>query len=79
MSSQITTAFVDQYNANIMILSQQMGSRLAPCVRNESQRGDKAFYDQIGATVAVDLNTRHQDTPQIDTPHSRRSVSLLLP
>ena len=36
MSSQITTAFVEQYSANIQMLSQQMGSLLRDAVRNES-------------------------------------------
>ena len=33
MSSQITTAFVQQYSANIQMLSQQMGSLLRDKVR----------------------------------------------
>jgi len=36
MSSQITTAFVQQYSANIQMLSQQMGSLLRDKVRVES-------------------------------------------
>jgi len=35
MSSQITTAFVQQYSANIQMLSQQMGSLLRDKVRQE--------------------------------------------
>lgn len=76
MSQQITTAFVDQFTANIMMLSQQKGSRLRMCVRNEVQRGNRAYYDQIDETVAVDITSRHQDTPQIDTPHARRAVDI---
>ena len=76
MSQQITTAFVDQYTSNVMMLSQQKGSRLRMCVRNESQRGDRGFYDQIDQTAAIKVGTRHSDTPQIDTPHSRRAVDL---
>ena len=33
MSQQITTAFVQQYSANVQMLSQQMGSRLRDAVR----------------------------------------------
>ncbi|RMF55085.1 hypothetical protein D6745_03220 [Candidatus Woesearchaeota archaeon] len=76
MSSQITTAFVKQYSAEVFHLSQQQGSRLAPLVRNESQKGESAFYDRIGATTAILKASRHADTPQIDTPHSRRRVTL---
>jgi len=76
MSSQITTAFVQQYSANIQMLSQQMGSLLRDKVRLESVVGKNAFFDQVGSVTAVVKTSRHSDTPQIDTPHSRRRVSL---
>ena len=76
MSSQITTAFVEQYSANIQMLSQQMGSLLRDAVRNESVVGKDAYFDQIGKVTAQLKVSRHSDTPQIDTPHSRRRVSL---
>ncbi len=76
MSLEITTAFVQQYSANVALLSQQKGSRLRACVREESQIGKNAFYDQIGATAARKRTERHGDTPLISTPHSRRRVSL---
>ena len=76
MSSQITTAFVEQYSANIQMLSQQMGSLLRDAVRNESVVGKDAYFDQIGKVTAQIKTSRHSDTPQIDTPHSRRRVSL---
>lgn len=77
MSIEITTAFVKQFSSNVFHLSQQKGSRFQPNVRNESQRGKDAFYDRIGATVAIKRTGRHTDTPQLDTPHSRRRVSLV--
>ena len=76
MSSQITTAFVQQYSANIQMLSQQMGSLLRDKVRVESVVGKNAFFDQVGSVTAQLRTSRHADTPQIDTPHSRRRVSL---
>jgi hypothetical protein len=76
MSSNITTAFVQQYSANIQMLSQQMGSLLRDKVRLESVVGKNAFFDQVGAVTAVEKTSRHSDTPQIDTPHARRRVSL---
>ena len=76
MSSQITTAFVEQYSANIQMLSQQMGSLLRDAVRNESIVGKDAYFDQIGKVTAQIKVSRHSDTPQIDTPHSRRRCSL---
>jgi hypothetical protein len=77
MSNQITTAFVQQYSANIQMLSQQMGSLLRDKVRLESVVGKNAFFDQVGSVTAVKRTSRHGDTPQIDTPHARRRVSLV--
>ena len=76
MSSQITTSFVEQYSSNIAMLSQQMGSKLRSSVDVETVTGKNAFFDQVGVTAAQLRTSRHGDTPQIDTPHSRRRVSL---
>jgi len=76
MSSQITTSFVEQYSSNVQLLSQQMGSKLRSSVDEESVVGKNAFFEQIDSTAAVLRTSRHGDTPQIDTPHSRRRVSL---
>jgi hypothetical protein len=53
-----------------------MGSKLRGAVDVETVRGKNAFFDQIGATAAVARTTRHGATPQVNTPHSRRRVSL---
>lgn len=76
MSQEITTAFVKQFGANVFHLSQQQGSRLRNSVRNETQVGESRFFDRIGTVTAQELTVRHSDTPQIDTPHSRRRVTL---
>jgi hypothetical protein len=76
MSSQITTAFVKQYHDMIFHLVQQKGSRLRPAVRVETQKGESAFYERLGSVTAVKKTSRHADTPLIDTPHSRRRVTL---
>jgi hypothetical protein len=76
MSVNITTSFVEQYSANVSMLAQQTGSKLRSAVDVESVRGKNAFFDQIGVTAAQLKTSRHSDTPQIDTPHSRRRVSL---
>ena len=76
MSSQITTSFVEQYSSNVAMLSQQMGSKLRGSVDVETVRGKNAFFDQVGVTAAQLRTSRHGDTPQIDTPHSRRRLSL---
>jgi hypothetical protein len=77
MSNQITTAFVEQYSSNIQMLSQQKGSLLRDKVRLETVVGKNAFFDQVGSVTATVRTSRHSDTPQVDTPHSRRRVSLV--
>lgn len=76
MSFQVDTALVQSYRSNIEIQFQQKGSRLRPYVRLESQNSEFDFYDRIGATDAVENTGRHQDTPLISTPHTRRRVAL---
>jgi hypothetical protein len=76
MSTQITTAFVQQYKANLQHLVQQKGSRLRGAVRIEMVNGEFGYFDQIGASVSVKRASRHADTPLNDTPHARRQVGL---
>jgi hypothetical protein len=76
MSQEITTAFVQQYRSEVFHLSQQKGSVLQNKVRRETQNGKRQFFDRLGAVAAVVKTTRHADTPQLDTPHSRRAVTL---
>ena len=66
MSSSITTAFVQQYNSNVQLLSQAKASLLRGAVSVESITGKNAFFDQVGVATAVKRVTRHSDTPQID-------------
>lgn len=75
MSIQVTTAMVQGYRANVEFLTQQKGSRLRRAVREESIRAKRDFFDQIGVAEAAWKTSRHADTPRMDTPHSRRSVT----
>ena len=77
MSSNITTAFVQQYSNNVQMLSQQKGSLLRNAVDAETIVGKNAFFEQVGQATAQKRVSRHSDTPQIDTPHSRRRVSMV--
>lgn len=65
MSTQITTAFVNQFSANVTMLSQQQGSLLRDAVDSESVNGEKCFFDQVGSAAAALRTTRHGDTPLI--------------
>ena len=77
MSSQITTAFTQQYSNNVKLLAQEKGSQLRNTVNVETVVGKNAFFDQVGVATAVKRTTRHADTLQVDTPSSRRRVSLV--
>lgn len=78
MSIQITTAFVQQYRDNVIHLSQQKGSRLRNAVRIEDGVvGENFYFERVGETAAVRRTTRHGDTPLLNTPHTRRRVSLI--
>ena len=77
MSFQVTEAFVQQFDANFLHLSQQMDSRLGSRVRLEPNIvGDSKKINRIGATAAQKRTTRHGDTPLIETPHSTRWIDL---
>lgn len=77
MSTQITTAFVKQFGTNVFHLSQQKGSKLRNAVRTESVKGESRAFERIGKVEAMDSQGRHADTPQQDTPHTRRWVHLV--
>lgn len=76
MSTQVTTAYVNEYKSNVELLLQQQGSLLESSVRVESQMSEFDYYDRIGATAAQRKTGRHSDTPLMNTPHDRRQVGL---
>ena len=77
MSTYIDTARVQAYKKNIILLSQQKGSRLASTVRTDGEVvGKRVFFDRIGSTAAQQMTSRHADTPLMSTPHSRRSATM---
>ena len=77
MSQEVTTAFVKKFTAGIRLLQQQMSNRLrAGVMIDDTVPGDRAFYDQLDATAMSEITNRHGDTEYIDTPHSRRMVTM---
>jgi len=77
MSFEITTAFTEQYRANVLLLSQQKMSRLRATCQEESVVGRTFYGERIGATAGADIEERHGDTPLVSTPHSRRRGSMV--
>ena len=78
MSTEATIAFQAQFQDNFILLSQQRGSRLRSVVRTDPDflKGKAGYFDRIGSTAMQRRTSRHQDTPLISTPHSRRRVTL---
>ena len=76
MSFTVTEWFIKEFSNTVYHTAQQSQSRLAGHARQESQSSKMQGFDRIGATDPVEMVNRHGDTPQIDTPHSRRNVIL---
>lgn len=78
MNSQIEQWRVQQYTQNVYMLSQQMGSRLAGVVRNETFKGKAEFFDRLSLATAQIKSGRNTPTPNLDITHSRRMVTTSL-
>lgn len=76
MSTEVNKAFVQQFSNNLIHLAQQRGSKLAGTVMRKDVNAKAAHFDRLGATTASKKTSRHGDTPLVDTPHSRRKVTL---
>lgn len=77
MSMQIPVAFVDQFKANILVLSQQKQPKLRGCCRMESVTGDTMYVERLGPKDAQPRGARHGETPVSDAEHSRRKLSMV--
>ncbi len=75
--SNITTAFAEGYHHAVELNLQQRGSKLEKTVRCEVQNVERYYYDKIGPTEAVDVISRHADTPLVETRFDRRAVTLI--
>jgi hypothetical protein len=76
MSLQIPISFVDQFKANILMLSQQKQALLRMVCRPESVTGDTMYVERLGPKDAVLRGTRHGETPVSDAQHTRRKLSM---
>lgn len=77
MSIEITTSFVQQFRSNLVMLAQQMPSRLEGAVYSEPVTGTTWWYDQVGTATAQRITSRHADTPIANIQHRRRRVDML--
>lgn len=72
----IDAAFVDGFKNNIYMLAQQTDSRLFGKSTNEVQASKMDFYERLAPVEAVEVTTRHGDTPILDPEHSSRACVL---
>lgn len=73
MPETIDQYFVQQYRNQLITLAQQKESRLSgTTIPPIEVRGEYFYWERIGATEMIDLETRHDDTPNIEPEHSRR-------
>lgn len=74
MSVTVPVAYVEQFSANIHMLSEQRMSRLRSTVMVEGVTGESFSKERIGMTAdaANEITELHGDTPLNNTPHTRR-------
>ena len=77
MSQQIPIAFVDQFKANILLLSQQKPAYLRACCRPEPITGDTMYVERLGPKDAQPRGARHGATPISDADHTRRQLLMV--
>ena len=71
--ASIIQSYVETYNDHLALLSQQRGSRFRMCVMSSAQKGEGvAPVDQLAAAEAIDIDTRYQVKPLVETVHTRR-------
>jgi hypothetical protein len=75
MSQNVVNQYVKQYTANVVLLSQQNGSRLRMAVKEATNIGDGAVaVDQIGATDDSEATARYAPIQPRDLVQNRRWV-----
>lgn len=73
MSVNLPQHAVRQYADTIMLLLQQQGSRLRPCVTEGTYRGEQASpVDQIGSVEMQEVTTRFEEMGRVDAEMKRR-------
>jgi hypothetical protein len=76
MSTSISTAFIKQFEAEVHMAYQRMGSKLMNTVRqSKNVKGSQARFQKVGKGTAVTKN-RHSEVPTMDISHSTVDVTL---
>jgi hypothetical protein len=75
MSTSISTAFIKQFEAEVHMAYQRMGSKLRNTVRQSNVTGNQARFQKVGTGSAVS-KSRHAQVPTMDISHSNVDVTL---
>ena len=76
MSTSISTAFIKQFESEVHMAYQRMGSKLMNTVRqSKNVQGNQARFQKAGKGTAV-TKSRHADVPTMDITHSTVDVTL---
>ena len=76
MSTSIDTAFIKQFEAEVHMAYQRMGSKLSNTVRQSKNiKGNQARFQKVGKGTAV-TKSRHAEVPIMDLSHSTVDVTL---
>lgn len=77
MSTSINIAFVKQFEANVLHLAQQKGSRLRNTVRTKTGVvGKSTHFERLASGAMFQRTSRHQDTHLGNLAHTRRRATL---
>lgn len=74
MANEVSVAFVQQFYDQVVMLSQQKGSRLRGSVMERPIVGNAAYFERLGPTEVLLKTSRHTPTPSVEPDHSRRMV-----
>ena len=75
MPDAITTAFVQEYKANVDLILQQLDNRISGNFSMDTYTGKAgSAVEQFGPVDPVKSVSRHEDTPLLDVPQQRRWV-----
>ena len=76
MSTSISTAFIKQFESEVHMAYQRMGSKLRNTVRQVNNvKGSQARFQKVGTGTAVS-KSRHAQIPTMDISHSTVDVTL---
>lgn len=79
MSLEVPSAFIESFGQDVLQLAQQEDTRLMNSVRIKMLgpgMGKDHWFEAIGKVAMQKILSRHQDTPQSDTPHQASRALL---